>query len=145
LKVRSTAVPAPAAHRADHAVARILAVTDDEGLLYARVLEAMGEALEWDFGALWEAEPGGEAITCVEQWAAPDFDAGEFAEATRTMRMGPGVGLPGTVWQSGRPAWIVDPSQTPNFPRVGDGPARRLRLPDAQPPGCDRRDRVLHP
>jgi PAS domain S-box-containing protein len=133
LKVRSTAVPAPAAHRADHAVARILAVTDDEGLLYARVLAAMGEALEWDFGALWEAEPGGEAIACVEQWAAPDFDAGEFAEATRAMRMGPGVGLPGTVWQSGRPAWIVDPSQTPNFPRAAAAARTGLRAASGFP------------
>ena len=47
-------MPARAAIRADHAVARILAVTDEEELLYARVLEATGEALGWDFGALWE-------------------------------------------------------------------------------------------
>ncbi len=96
-------------------------------MLYARVLEAMGDALDWDFGALWAAEPDGEAIACVESWSAPDFDAGEFAEVTRTMRMEPGVGLPGTVWRSGRPAWIVDPSQTPNFPRAAVAARTGLR------------------
>ena len=111
-------MPARAAIRADHAVARILAVTDEEELLYARVLEAMGEALGWDFGALWEVESDGTEIACVETWSAPDFEAGEFGEMTRTMRMSPGVGLPGTVWETGEPAWLVDPSRTPNFPRA---------------------------
>jgi len=118
VKVRSPEVPAPAALRADHAVARILATTDDESLLYAQVLAAMGEALRWEFGALWEVEPDGSAISCVETWSAPRFEAGEFGEMTRTMRMSPGVGMPGTVWETGEPAWLVDPARTPNFPRA---------------------------
>jgi PAS domain S-box-containing protein len=110
-------VAAPAALPADHAVARILAVTDDEGSLYPRVLAAVGDALEWDFGALWVAGLEPDSLVCVKVWSADDFDPGPFAGATRTLRFPLGVGLPGRVWESGEPAWLMDLPNAPNFPR----------------------------
>ncbi len=112
------AVQRPPALRADHAVARILAVTDDEGSLYPRVLEAVGEALSWSFGALWVASPGRESLVCVESWTADGFDSAGFEQTTRALRMKDGVGLPGRVWITGEPAWIVDLPGAENFPRA---------------------------
>ena len=39
--------------RTEHAVARVLASAPDEDDAHPRLLAAIGEALAWDFGALW--------------------------------------------------------------------------------------------
>ena len=41
-----------------------------------------------------------------------------FRRATRSTRLAPGEGLPGRVLASGEPAWIVDVTADPNFPRA---------------------------
>src|SRR6476469_8544646 len=69
-------------------VARILATTDDEDVLYPRVLDAIGVALGWDAGALWT--PAGDTLRCAEVWVAPGFDADEFVAATRGLAFAPG-------------------------------------------------------
>src|SRR3954469_15021076 len=95
-----------------------MAVTDDEELLFAGVLEAMGEALACCYGAVWEPEADGTRLGCVETWSAEAFEAPEFDAATWAHKFAPGVGLPGRVWASGRPTWIVDLAEETNFPRA---------------------------
>ena len=114
---------APAAVRADHAVARILAVTDVDDFLYPRVLSAIGETLAWDVGALWEVPAGDGPLACAEAWCSSGFDGAGFVELTRQTSLAKGKGLPGRVWQTGDPAWILEPTQDPNFPR-GQAAAR---------------------
>jgi PAS domain S-box-containing protein len=119
-------VAAPLAVLADRAVAHVMAVTDDEDLLFAEVLEAMGSALACRFGAVWEPDAGGAEIECVETWAIDSFDGAQFVQATRAMRFRSGTGLPGRVWASGQPEWIVDLADDPNFPRAETAAAAGL-------------------
>jgi signal transduction histidine kinase/DNA-binding response OmpR family regulator len=42
----------------------------------------------------------------------------KFRRLTEAMRLGPGVGLPGRVLRSGKPAWITDVTKDRNFPRA---------------------------
>ena len=44
------------------------------------------------------------------------FDS--FRRVTEETRFAPGVGLPGRVLASGEPAWIIDVTKDPNFPRA---------------------------
>src|SRR3954470_11663963 len=98
-------------------VARILATTDDEDVLYPRLLNAIGAALGWDAGALWAAS--GDVLRCAEAWVAPDFAGGEaFLAITSGRAFARGEGLPGRVWAASEPAWIVDVTADPNFPRA---------------------------
>jgi PAS domain S-box-containing protein len=100
--------------RTEHAVARVLAGACDEATAYPRLLAAIGESLGWDAGALWTAPDGdGGALRCVETWQGPE----PFEQTSRNMALAPGEGLPGRVWASGEPAWIVDVCADPNFPR----------------------------
>jgi len=103
--------------RTEHAVARVLAEACDEESAYPRLLAAIGESLGWDAGALWTADAG--ALRCAATWQEPE----PFAEISRSLVLAPGEGLPGRVWASGEPAWIVDVSADPNFPR-GESAAR---------------------
>jgi PAS domain S-box-containing protein len=97
--------------RTEHAVARVLAEACDEEDAYPRLLAAIGESLGWDAGAVWITADGD--LRCVETWQAPV----EFGETCRSLTLAPGEGLPGRVWASGEPAWIVDVGADPNFPR----------------------------
>jgi PAS domain S-box-containing protein len=117
----------PVLTRAEHAVARALAETARSDEVYPRVLAAIGEALGWGLGAVWEApaEPGG-TMCCVATWHAAGVEAGEFEALSRATGFGPGQGLPGRVWSSGSPAWIAEVAEDPNFPRADA--ARRAGL-----------------
>ena len=110
---------APAIVRADHAVARILAVTDVDDALYPRVLEAIGQALHWDVGAMWDVPPGDDgALHCAEVWCARDFDPAGFLDVTRQTALAVGEGLPGRVLRTGEPSWITSIENDRNFPRA---------------------------
>jgi PAS domain S-box-containing protein len=105
--------------RTEHAVARSLAETVDPHDAMARALAAIGESLEWQFGAVWEPAAGqSEELSCTEVWHGADVDAAEFAAASRATPLASGEGLPGRVWQTGEPAWIEDVGADPNFPRA---------------------------
>jgi PAS domain S-box-containing protein len=51
-------------------------------------------------------------------WHAEDPRHARFREVTQGMLMGWGIGLPGRVWKSGQPAWILDVTKDTNFPRA---------------------------
>ncbi len=104
--------------RLEHAVARLLAGATDERSLQQPLLAAVGSTLGWDHAAVWQ--PGRDGIlTCRGSWTPPGrFDLGPFEAKTRELRLAPGEGLPGRVWQSGEPAWIADAIRDPNFPRA---------------------------
>jgi PAS domain S-box-containing protein len=101
--------------RTEHSVARVLTEAPDEPTAYRLLLGAIGESLGWEIGAVWtETEAAtGEALRCVETWRGPR----PFDELSRGMSLARGEGLPGRVWASGEPAWVVDVLADPNFPR----------------------------
>ncbi|HEY7076181.1 MAG TPA: PAS domain S-box protein [Solirubrobacteraceae bacterium] len=91
--------------RAEHAVAHVLAQGGDARALVA----AVGEALGWPLGAVWERDADDPAaLRCVAVWSAPGFRDAGFAAATRRLRLRVGEGLPGGVLATGRPAWLAD-------------------------------------
>ncbi|HEY7619207.1 MAG TPA: GAF domain-containing protein [Solirubrobacteraceae bacterium] len=96
---------------AEHAVARVLASTADEDDAHPRLLEAIGEALGWDFGAWWVRD--GDVLRCELTWQSAALSDDAFARASRAVTPALGQSLPGEVWQSGRPAWIADADEHP--------------------------------
>ena len=129
-----TAIP-----RTEHAVARSLAETADPRDAVARALRAIGESLDWAWGAVWEpATEEPEALTCVEVWEAAGTDAGALAALSRAVTLSSGVGLPGRVWEQRRAR--VDRRrhrrrQLPSRPsRARGGAARGVLLPGPQCP-----------
>src|SRR5262249_40808799 len=81
------------------------------------LLGSVCEGLDWEFGALWSVDRHAGALRCEEVWHAPASRVAEFEALTRSQPFAPGVGLPGRVWASGRPAWIPDGGADDNFPR----------------------------
>jgi PAS domain S-box-containing protein len=120
--------------RTEHAVARVLASAPGEDDAHPLLLAAVGEALAWDFGALWTpTDAGGSALRCAHTWESGAAIAA-FAEASRSVTLATGQGLPGEVWQTGRPAWIADAAEHPRpLPRSRAADAAGLRSAFAFP------------
>ena len=88
--------------RVEHAVARIVAETEQPVEVYDAVLKAVGEALDWRLGAVWEVDPRNARLRCARTWQAGE-GADEFEALSATLTLAPGVGLPGRVLVSGQP------------------------------------------
>jgi two-component system, sensor histidine kinase and response regulator len=82
-----------------------------------RMLKAICEALDWEYGAFWRVDQAASVLRLVGAWHAPSLPFDEFASASiRTFA--PGVGLPGRVWANLMPVWIPDVVHDSNFPRA---------------------------
>ncbi|MGH7516431.1 MAG: PAS domain S-box protein [Gemmatimonadales bacterium] len=103
---------------AQHAVTRVLAESDSLESAATAILRTMCEHLEWDFGALWVVDREAQQLRPVDLWHEPSIELPEFEAQTRSTRFAAGIGLPGRVWASGKPAWIPDVVHDPNFPRA---------------------------
>jgi PAS domain S-box-containing protein len=113
----STAVRARDLRRVEHAVARILAETDRPVEVYEATLEAIGRALGWPVGAVWELDEADGRLRCMRRWQAAER-ADEFQAVSERLALAPGEGLPGRVLSSGTPAWVMDAPHEANFPRA---------------------------
>jgi two-component system, sensor histidine kinase and response regulator len=102
---------------AEHVAARALVESATFGDAAPKILEAICEALEWEFGALWRIDREGDVLRCVDTWRASAAEFPEFDRVSREMTFNRGMGLPGRVWTTGQPTWIADVALDPNFPR----------------------------
>lgn len=82
------------------------------------VVRAVCENLGWDVGFLWTVNEEGTALLCTKSWHRPDVPMDEFETVSCSRSFKPGEGLPGRVWVSSEPAWILDIAQDTNFPRL---------------------------
>src|SRR2546423_3912894 len=105
--------------RAEHAVARLLAEATDLTDSYPEVLRAIAETLGWDVAAAWEREPDDPLLLRrVALWHSDTIPPAALEPLCAATSMPVGHGLPGRVWRSRTPAWIVDVTVDPDFPRA---------------------------
>jgi two-component system, cell cycle sensor histidine kinase and response regulator CckA len=101
----------------EHDATRILSESHAVESAAAPLLEAIGTPFGWKIGALWTLDAGGDRMRCVGIWTEPDFQPLRFISVTEETTFASGEGLPGRVWETGRPAWISDVTVESNFPR----------------------------
>src|SRR5262249_8613960 len=104
--------------RIQYAVARALAESQTLGE-DAGILTDLCNGLDVDMGVLWIAHDVEGELQSIETWHRHDVDAREFVVLTRRARLRLGMGLPGHVWLTGRPAWEVIGPGDDRFDRFG--------------------------
>jgi two-component system sensor histidine kinase/response regulator len=82
------------------------------------MLAAVCRTLGWEYGALWEVDRAGRKLRPAGTWHDRSLQFTEFVDRSRSIVFDRGIGLPGRVWESGRPAWISDVAHDSNFPRA---------------------------
>ena len=94
-----------------HEVARIAAQSVSLAQAVPRLLQCIGEHLDWEVGEFWSVDAAANRMRVVGHWHAHDGNpvqaAGnaEFVRESRRWTFAQGEGLPGRVWAHGEPAW----------------------------------------
>ena len=101
-----------------YAVTRVLAESATLEEAVPKIIQAVGECLEWELGVFWRLDKPSGTLRCLDQWKTPTINADEFVMATWQQSLQPGTGLPGRIWESGQPVWIRDVTVDPNFARA---------------------------
>ncbi|MCR4319395.1 MAG: PAS domain S-box protein [Candidatus Brocadiaceae bacterium] len=104
--------------KAQHAVIQILVESSTIEEASLKIIKVVCECLAWDVGELWLVDKQNGVLCLAESWHSPTIELPGFEAITRKTTFAPGIGLPGRVWQSGKPVWVVDVAQDVGFPRA---------------------------
>jgi PAS domain S-box-containing protein len=97
------------------------------------VLRSVCESLAWDVGFLWIVNEDATALECRQSWHRPQVTVEDFETASCNRSFEKDQGLPGRVWNSGKPAWIVNIRKDESFPRLASAIASGLHSAIACP------------
>jgi len=103
---------------AGYAVTRVLAEADSLETATPRILSSIGESLDWDVGAIWRLDEAAQELYCVRVWRSAEAQFPKFEAVTRELKMRPGIGLPGLVWETGQPQWVARMPKEGRSPRI---------------------------
>ncbi len=122
--VEERRVAAKTVRDSEHRLAANLAVTqilaESPALTDAtpRIIQTVCRSLGWELGALWIPDASATELRCLDFWSGGGVAAEMFENVSREQTFVRGVGLPGRVWATRKPAWIRDVEQDDNFPRA---------------------------
>ena len=97
------------------AVTRVLAETDAVGDPLERILEAIGQSIEWDWGEFWRVDPDTKALRRASIWRAPHMAAASFDAPRSALSIARGSGLLGETWAQSRALWGAAGTADPVF------------------------------
>jgi phosphoserine phosphatase RsbU/P len=98
---------------------QVLAMSDTLLDAAPRVVEAICDALGWDAGVVWLADPRHDVLRPAAVWVdGADSNAHRFREETERMTFARGERLPGRVWAEGKAQWISEISPEEEHPKV---------------------------
>jgi PAS domain S-box-containing protein len=101
-----------------YAVARVLSAAPSLEDATPLLAGAIGEALGWEVGTMWRVDTDVAALRFVGGWTASPETGSRFLRKSGEFVLEPGVGLPGRILRTARPAWIPDVATDDNFPRA---------------------------
>jgi PAS domain S-box-containing protein len=103
---------------AQYAVIQLLSTATSLDEVAEKIVQAICEYLEWDFGSLWIVDNQTSMIRCVGLWHQPVAGINPLVDATRHLESPMGEGLAGRVWETGQHLWVLDVSTEKNFSRA---------------------------
>jgi PAS domain S-box-containing protein len=98
-----------------YAVTRVLSEATRLEEAVSKIIQAIGESLEWDLGIFWRLDKQSGTLGCLEHWRVATLAADAFVAQMEEQAFKMGMGLPGRIWESGRPVWVRDVATDPTF------------------------------
>ncbi|MFD2272109.1 GAF domain-containing protein [Undibacterium arcticum] len=109
---------------------QFLVGTNTLGEAVTKVIQLVCENLGWEWGAYWaleSAQMGAQQLACKHFWHGPRGSLDAFTQESCTIRMAPGAGLVGQVWQTGEARWIENMANDQVFLRYNSAQTCSLR------------------
>jgi PAS domain S-box-containing protein len=100
------------------AVSQILGGSASPEAAATRVLEALCVSQGWDVAFKWEVNAEEKRLEFSTAWGVPGRRTEALIQESMGLKLAKGKGLPGRVWQEGRPVWITDLASMPAEPRI---------------------------
>ncbi|HZN09179.1 MAG TPA: ATP-binding protein [Pyrinomonadaceae bacterium] len=110
-----------------YAITRILSRSIDFVEGTHEILETVCESLGWHVGVLWAADHQGEVLRCIDVWHRRSLNVNGFEKVSRSRTFARGAGLPGRIWESGKPWWIPNLTEDRDFSRADVAESAGLR------------------
>jgi PAS domain S-box-containing protein len=118
-------------------VSRVLATSEQLDTAAPELLRTVCAGLDWDLGQLWLVDRAGDRLSFLAAWHAPTIDEAAAAGLRHGGEFARGVGLPGQVWASCRPAWVSDLHRAGALPRLREAARAGIRSAFAFPVTTD--------
>jgi len=135
--------------RAQYSVALALADSDSLAVAAPDVLAAIGDSMEWDWGAFWTVDRERGRLRCEALWHAPDLAIAALDELSHAIAVRTGERGPGGVCETARPDWVANVAEHRGSRRTEVAAHAGLQsgvafpIFDLQPPKSSDRDRPL--
>ena len=71
-------------------------------------IQAICESEKWEAGQYWRLDSENDVMRFHVGWHVPSEPIGRVVERARDLVIGRGIGLVGSVWQTGQPLWVPD-------------------------------------
>jgi PAS domain S-box-containing protein len=101
-------------------VAKVLVSSEATEKVFREIIKSVCDSLNWDMGTLWLVDRSGSELRREQAWHRLELTGETLLADTNARAFSSGIGLPGRVWEMGKPAWILDLSQDGNLPRKQD-------------------------
>lgn len=103
--------------KAEYSTTRVLAESTTINEAMPQILQGICESLGWDLSEFWLVDQRANLLALINSWYKISSKMQEFDILSRQITFAPGIGLPGRVWASAEPVWIVDVVKEQNFMR----------------------------
>ena len=95
----------------DRTVTRLLIDATHSSDALRAAIGAICEAEGWEAGQYWSLDAPNDVMRFHVGWNVADERVDRVVERARNLLIGRGMGLVGTVWQTGEPLWVPDLQQ----------------------------------
>ena len=85
----------------------------DEAL--RKIMQVICENLGWRVCAFWRVDTEDDVLRCIDIWHKPTVIMKKFIDVTGSLTFKRKVCLPGRIWESREPAWVLDVQKDKNF------------------------------
>ncbi|MBC1219492.1 response regulator [Nostoc sp. UCD121] len=103
--------------KAQYSTTRVLAQSTTISEAMPQILQGICESLEWDLSEIWMVNQRANLLSLLNSWYKMSSGMQEFEILSQQIIFAPGIGLPGRVWESAEPVWIVDVAKDKDFIR----------------------------